>query len=160
MMRAKNLFVQPSESMSLTSQNGRILLVMSPTGRSVIAILRIAGKGSESKSRAYSMKLQEAYHNTGPLQRERVEADHLRRSWTTSTIVGRRAGSWCQHRTVMFHTESVSPSLRIFSGMFGPPLPMISGTTTEVASSLGVSLPVKTLGRVQTLTEPSVECRA
>ena len=50
----------------------------------------------------------------------------------------------------MSHTESVSPSSCTFSGQIAPPFSMISGTTTGVVSSLGVSHPAKTLGKVQT----------
>ena len=145
MIRAKNLLVHPSESMSLTSHNGRILLVKSPTGRSVIAILRIAGKGSESRSRAYNMKLQEARQTWSLVQRG--ETDHLRRSRTTSIIVGRRAGFWSKQRSVMAHTKSVSPSC-CASSRAGSLLSMTLGTMTGVANPPGVSRPAKTLGRV------------
>ena len=57
--------------MSLTPQNGRILLVKSLVGRSTIPILRASGRGSESKSRAYNKKLQEACHNAGLMQGEK-----------------------------------------------------------------------------------------
>ena len=100
MMRAKNLLVQPSESMSLTPQNGRILLAKSLTGRSVILVVRIAGKGSESKSRAHSMKLQEAYHDTGLMQSEKgltiyVEVGPLQLSWAAEQGLDANSGPSC-----------------------------------------------------------------
>ena len=53
----------------------------------------------------------------------------------------------------MSHIESVSPSSRAPSGRVGIVLSMISGKTTGVANSPDVSLPAKTLGRVQASNE-------
>ena len=77
----------------------------------------------------------------------------MRRSRTTSIIIGRRMGSWSQQRIAVSHTESVIPNSCAFSGRIGPPLSTISGTTTGVASSLGASPPAKTLGKVQALND-------
>jgi len=75
---------------------------------------------------------------------ERENTGHSRRSLTTSVIVGRQAGSLCQHLYVMFHIESVRPSSCASCGRAGHSPPVIFKIMATCPQPLNGYLPVKT----------------
>ena len=87
---------------------------------------------------------------------ERENADHSRRSPTTSVIAGREVGSCPQHLSVMFHNESVRPSSCVSSGRVGRSPFVIFKMMIEFVKSLNGYIPVKTLNGIQSSAESAI----
>ena len=82
---------------------------------------------------------------------ERENTGHSRTSSTTSVIVGRWEGSWCQQRTAMSQTGSAKPSFCASCGQVGRPPSILL-----VLTSSNKSPPIKTLSTIQMSDESSV----